>query len=185
VIDEVLEQLKGDIEATAASLKKEFGRVRTGRASPSLLDGIYVDYYGTKTALNQLASVNCPEPRLIVVTPFDKSAIGDIDRAIGASDLGLNPINDGKVVRIPIPELTEERRRDLVRQVKKVSEDFRVSIRNHRRDANEMLKELLKEKEIAEDDHRQGQDKVQALTDEGIKKVDDALRSKEEEIMAV
>lgn len=185
MIEDVLEQLKMEIDATVESLHKEFSRVRTGRASPSLLDGVYVDYYGAKTQLKQLATVNCPEPRLIVVTPFDKSAIGDIDRAITASDLGLNPINDGKLVRIPIPELTEERRKDLVRQVKKVSEDFRVSMRNHRRDANEMLKELLKSKEIAEDDHRNGHDRVQTLTDEGVKKVDSALKAKEEEIMAV
>ncbi len=185
MIDEVLEQLGDEIEATAKSLAKEFNRVRTGRAAPSLLDGIFVDYYGARTPLNQLATVNCPEARLIVVTPFDKGAIGEIDKAIIASDLGLNPINDGKLVRIPIPELTEERRRDLVRQVKKVSEDFRVSMRNHRRDANEMLKELLKSKEIAEDDHRHAQDRVQALTDEGIKKIDAALKTKEEEIMAV
>jgi len=185
VIDEVLEQLKAEIDDTAASLQKEFSRVRTGRASPSLLDGIYVEYYGAKTPLNQVATVNCPEPRLIVVTPFDKSVIGEIDKAIIASDLGLNPINDGKLVRIPIPELTEERRRELVRHVKKVSEDFRVSVRNHRRDANELLKELLKSKEIAEDDHRHAHDKVQILTDEGIKRVDAALKVKEAEIMAV
>lgn len=185
MIEEVLEQLESEIDATATSLKKEFSRVRTGRASPSLLDGIYVEYYGAKTQLNQLATVNCPEARLIVVTPFDKGSIGDIEKAITASDLGLNPINDGKVVRIPIPELTEERRKDLVRHVKKISEEFRVSMRNHRRDANDMLKELLKSKEIAEDDHRHAHDKVQTLTDDGIKRVDSALKAKEEEIMAV
>ncbi len=185
MIDEVLGQLKDEIGSTAESLKKEFSRVRTGRASPSLLDGIYVEYYGAKTPLNQLATVNCPEPRLIVVTPFDKNSIGAVEKAITASDLGLNPINDGKLVRIPIPELTEERRKDLVRHVKKITEDFRVSMRSHRRDANEMLKELLKSKEIAEDEHRQAQDKVQALTDDGIKRVDIALKAKEDEIMAV
>ncbi len=185
MIEEVLEQLKAEIDDSAASLLKEYSRVRTGRASPSLLDGILVDYYGAKTPLNQVATVNCPEPRLIVVTPFDKNAIGNIDKAITASDLGLNPINDGKLVRIPIPELTEERRKELVRLVKKISEDFRVSMRSHRRDANEMLKELLKSKEIAEDDHRHAHDKVQALTDEGIKRVDTSLKAKEEEIMAV
>jgi len=185
MIDEVLEQLRREIDETAKSLKKDLSRVRTGRASPSLLDGILVEYYGAKTPLNQLATVNCPEPRLIVVTPFDKKIIGDIDRAIVASDLGLNPINDGKLVRIPIPELTEERRRELVRHVKKVAEDFRVSMRNHRREANEMLKELLKAREIAEDDHRHAHDKVQALTDEGIKRIDTTLKAKEEEIMAV
>src|SRR5690606_761985 len=135
--------------------------------------------------LNQLATVNAPEPRLLVVTPFDRSAIGEIERAIKGSDLGLNPLNDGKLIRIPIPELTEERRRDLVKHVKKIAEDFRVSMRNHRRDANEMLKDLLKEKQISEDDYRHAHDKVQALTDEGIERIDRTLKAKEEEIMVV
>ena len=185
MIEDVIEQLRGEIEETASSIAKDFSRVRTGRASPALLDGIFVEYYGSQTPLNQVATINCPEPRLIVVTPFDKSSIGEIDKAIGASDLGLNPINDGKLVRIPIPELTEERRKDLVRHVRKVSEDFRVSMRNHRREANDLLKELLKSKEIAEDDHRHAHDKVQALTDAGVKRVDEALKAKEDEIMAI
>ena len=185
MIDEVIEQLQGEIEETASSISKEFSRVRTGRASPALLDGIYVEYYGAQTPLNQVATINCPEPRLIVVTPFDKGSIGEIDKAIGASDLGLNPINDGKLVRIPIPELTEDRRKELVRHVRKISEDFRVSMRNHRREANDLLKELLKSKEIAEDDHRHAHDKVQSLTDAGVKRVDDALKAKEDEIMAI
>jgi len=141
--------------------------------------------YGAKTHLNQLATINAPEPRLIVVTPFDKGSMGDIEKAIKASDLGLNPMNDGKIIRIPIPELTQERRRDLVKHVKKIAEEFRVSMRNHRRDANDMLKELLKEKEISEDDHRHAHDKVQALTDAGIVQVDQILKAKEDEIMAV
>jgi ribosome recycling factor len=185
VIDEVLADLRREIDETAGKLKKEFARVRTGRASTSLLDGILVDYYGAKTQLNQLATVNVPEARLIVITPYDRQAMNEIERAIKGSDLGLNPINDGKVIRIPIPELTEERRRDLVKHVKKVAEDFRVSMRNHRRDANEMIKELLKEKQVTEDDARHGQEKVQALTNEGIERVDRTLKSKEEEIMVV
>ncbi len=185
MIDEVLSDLRREIDETAGKLKKEFARVRTGRASTSLLDGILVDYYGAKTQLNQLATVNVPEARLIVITPYDRQAMNEIERAIKGSDLGLNPINDGKVIRIPIPELTEERRRDLVKHVKKVAEDFRVSMRNHRRDANEMIKELLKEKQVTEDDARHGQEKVQALTNEGIERVDRTLKSKEEEIMVV
>jgi len=185
VIEDVLSQLKGEIEETAARLKKDLAKLRTGRASSALLDGIMVEYYGARTHLNQLASVNVPEPRLIVVTPYDKGAIGEIEKAIKGSDLGLNPQNDGKIVRIPIPELTEQRRRDLVKHVRKVGEEYRVSMRNHRRDANEMLKELLKEKEIGEDDHRHGHDKVQALTDAGIEKVEQILKSKEDEIMTV
>jgi ribosome recycling factor len=185
VIEDVLSQLKGEIEETAARLKKDLAKLRTGRASAALLDGIMVEYYGARTHLNQLASVNVPEARLIVVTPYDKGAIGEIEKAIKGSDLGLNPQNDGKIVRIPIPELTEQRRRDLVKHVRKVGEEYRVSMRNHRRDANEMLKELLKEREIGEDDHRHGHDKVQVLTDAGIEKVEQILKSKEDEIMTV
>jgi ribosome recycling factor len=185
VIDDVLNELKREIDETATKLKKEFAKVRTGRASTALLDGILVDYYGARTPLNQLATVNAPEPRLLVLTPFDRTAIGEIERAIKASDLGLNPINDGKLIRIPIPELTEERRRDLVKHVKKIAEDYRVSMRNHRRDANEMLKELLKEKQISEDDHRHAHDKVQTLTNEGIERIDRTLKAKEDEIMVV
>jgi ribosome recycling factor len=185
VIDDVLKDLKSQIEGTATKLKKELAKLRTGRASTALLDGIMVEYYGARTHLNQIASVNAPEPRLIVITPYDKQAMAEIERAIKASDLGLNPQNDGKLIRIPIPELTEERRRDLVRHVRKTGEDYRVSMRNHRRDANEMLKELLKEKEIGEDDHRHAHDKVQALTNEGIERVDQILKAKEDEIMTV
>ncbi len=185
MIDDVLSQLKREIDETANKLKKEFARVRTGRASTALLDGIFVDYYGARTPLNQLATINAPEPRLLVLTPFDRNAINDIERAIKASELGLNPINDGKVIRIPIPELTEERRRDLVKHVRKIAEEFRVSMRNHRRDANEMIKELQKEKQIAEDDARHAQEKVQALTNEGIERIDRTLKAKEEEIMVV
>jgi ribosome recycling factor len=185
VIDDVLNELKREIDETATKLKREFAKVRTGRASTALLDGIFVEYYGARTPLNQISTVNAPEPRLLVLTPYDRQAIADIERAIKASDLGLNPINDGKLIRIPIPELTEERRRDLVKHVKKIAEDFRVSMRNHRRDANEMLKELLKEKQIAEDDHRHAHDKVQTLTNEGIERIDRTLKAKEDEIMVV
>ena len=177
--------LRREIEDTANKLKKEFARVRTGRASASLLDGIVVDYYGAKTQLKQLATVNVPEARLIVVTPYDRKSIGDIERAIKGSDLGLNPINDGVIIRIPIPELTEERRRDLVKHVKKIAEDYRVSTRNHRRDANELIKELQKEKQVTEDDARHALDKVQSLTNEGIERIDRTLKAKEDEIMVV
>jgi ribosome recycling factor len=185
VIEEVLAELRREIDDTAGKLKKEFSRVRTGRASASLLDGIMVEYYGARSHLNQLATVNVPEARLIAVTPYDRQAIGEIERAIKGSDLGLNPINDGRIIRIPIPELTEERRRDLVKHVKKIAEDFRVSMRNHRRDANEMIKELQKEKQVTEDDARHAQDKIQALTNEGIERIDRTLKAKEDEIMVV
>lgn len=185
MLEDVLRELKQQIDETASKLKKDFARVRTGRASTALLDGIFAEYYGAKTPLNQLATINAPEARLIVLTPFDKQAIGEIEKAIKASDLGLNPINDGKLIRIPIPELTAERRRDLVKHVRKIAEEYRVSMRNHRRDANEMLKELLKEKEISEDDSRHAHDRVQTLTNEGIERVDRTLKAKEEEIMVV
>jgi ribosome recycling factor len=185
VIEDVLAQLKLEIEETTGNLKKELARLRTGRASTALLDGIHVEYYGAKTQLNQLASVSAPEPRLLVITPYDRQAIAEIERAIKASDLGLNPQNDGKLVRIPIPELTEERRRDLVKHVRKIAEDYRVSVRNHRRDANETLKDLLKKKEIAEDDSRHAQEKVQAITHEGIERLDKIVKAKEDDIMVV
>ena len=185
MIDDRLQDLRREIDETATKLKKEFARVRTGRASSSLLDGIMVEYYGARTHLNSLATVNVPEPRLIVITPYDKGAMGEIERAIKGSDLGLNPMNDGKIIRIPIPELTEERRRDLVKHVKKIAEEYRVSMRNHRRDANEMIKELQKEKQVTEDDARHAQEKVQSLTNEGIERIDQTLKSKEEEIMVV
>ncbi|MEO2166561.1 MAG: ribosome recycling factor [bacterium] len=185
MIDEIVDNLKGEIEDTEGALQTEFARVRTGRASTGLLDGVFAEYYGAQTPLNQMATVNAPEARLIVVTPFDKQAIGAIEKAITIADLGLNPINDGRLIRIPIPELTEDRRKDLVRRIRKVTEDFRVSIRSHRRDANEMVKDLLKQKEIAEDDSRTVQDQIQKLTDAGIARVDKALKAKEAEIMEV
>ncbi len=185
MIGEVLSDLRKEIGQTTEALRRELARVRTGRASTALLDGVMVEYYGAKTHLNQLASVTAPEPRLLVVTPYDRSVMGEIEKAIKKSDLGLNPMNDGKVIRLPIPELTEERRRDLVKHIRKVAEEYRVSMRNHRRDANALLKDLLKEKQIAEDDFRHAQEKVQALTDEGITQIDRTLKAKEEEIMAV
>ena len=182
---EVLESLKVELDKTHAALKKELSHVRTGRASTALLEGLHVDYYGTRTPLNQLASLSAPEASLLVVQPYDKSVIGAIEKAIKASDLGLNPLNDGKLIRIPIPALTEERRKDLVKHVRKVGEDYRVSMRNHRRDGLEMLKELEKEKEITEDDRRHAAEKIEALTKEYIERVDKVLKGKEDEIMAV
>jgi ribosome recycling factor len=182
---EVLESARQDMEKTIAALRKELSHVRTGRASTALLEGITVDYYGTKTPLNQLATLSAPEATLLVVQPYDKSTIAAIEKAIMSSDLGLNPLNDGKLIRIPIPPLTEERRRDLVKHVRKLAEDYRVSVRNHRRDSLEMLKDLEKEKEITEDDRRQAAEKVETLTKQYVEKVDKTLKSKEDEIMAV
>jgi len=183
--DEVIEDLRQEMERTVGALRKDFSRTRTGRASTALLEGITVEYYGTKTPLNQLAGLSAPEARLLVIQPYDKSAIQQIERAILQSDLGLTPLNDGKVVRVPIPELTEERRRDLVKHVRKLAEDYRVSVRNHRRDAIDLLKSIEKDKQITEDDLRHAQEKVQEITKTFIERVDQILKAKETEIMEV
>jgi len=182
---EVIDECRAEMEKAVAALRKDLARVRTGRATTGLLEGVSVDYYGARTPLNQIASLSAPDPRLLVVQPFDKSVIGEIERAILKSDLGMTPQNDGKLIRIPVPELTEERRRDLVKHVRKITEDFRVSLRNHRRDGIEMLKALEKDKEISEDERRQGQDRIDALTKEYVEKIDGVLKAKEEEIMAI
>ena len=183
--NEVLESAKQEMDATVGAFKKDLGHVRTGRATTHLLDGIHVEYYGARTPLNQVATVNAPESTLLVIQPFDKTAIQAIERAIHTSDLGLTPQNDGKLIRIPIPALTEERRKELVKHVKKVAEDYRVSVRNHRRDALEMLKQLEKDKDITQDDHRHAHDKIEAMTKEYIERLDKLLKTKEDEIMAV
>jgi ribosome recycling factor len=181
----IIDDCKREMEQTLVAFKRDLSRLRTARATTALLDGIIVEYYGAKTPLNQLASLSAPEARLLIVQPFDRSAIVDIERAIQMSDLGLTPQNDGKIIRIPIPELTEERRRDLVKHVKKMAEEFRVSVRAHRRDAIEMMKELHKEKELTDDDLKRDQERVEHLTKEYVEKVDRILKTKEDEIMAV
>lgn len=183
--DAIFTQLQKEMEGSVAALRKELARVRTGRASTSLLESVVVEYYGANTPLNQLATLSAPEPRLLVIQPFDRSALADIEKAILKSDLGLTPANDGKIIRVPIPQLTEERRKDLVKHVKKIAEEFRVSIRNHRRLAIEQLKEAEKKKEITADDFKHGQDRVQKITDEFVGRVDKVLKIKEEEIMEV
>jgi ribosome recycling factor len=183
--DAVFTQLQKEMDGSVNALRKELTKVRTGRASTSLLDHVSVDYYGATTPLNQLATLSAPEPRLLVIQPFDRSAMGEIEKAILKSDLGLTPNNDGKIIRIPIPALTEERRKDLVKHVKKVAEEFRVSLRNHRRLAIEHLKEAEKKKEITADDAKHGQERVQKITDEFIGRIDKILKSKEEEVMEV
>ena len=182
---EVIEECKKEMEKATASLRKDLSRVRTGRASTGLLEGLTVEYYGARTPLNQIAGLSAPDPRLLVVQPFDKSVIGEIERAILRSDLGLTPQNDGKIIRIPVPELTEERRRELVKHVRKIAEEFRVSLRNHRRDGIEMLKEMEKDKDISEDERRHGQERIEALTKQYVEKIDSILKAKEQEIMAI
>jgi len=183
--DEVTEELRKEMERTTTALRRDLARTRTGRASTALLEGITVDYYGTRTPLNQLAGLSAPEPRLLVIQPYDKTALPQIERALLQSDLGLTPMNDGKILRVPIPELTEERRRELVKHVRKLAEDYRVSVRNHRRDALDLLKTLEKDKEITEDDMRRASEKVQDTTKTYIEKIDQILKSKEDEIMEV
>jgi len=177
--------LQKEMEKVIPALRKDLGKLRTGRASTGLLEGVVVDYYGVPTPLNQLAVLSAPEPRLLVVQPYDPGAVGNIEKAILKTDLGLTPQNDGKLIRIPIPELTEERRRELVKHIKKMGEEFRVSVRNHRRIAIERLKELEKKKEITSDELKQGQDRVQKITDEFIGRIDNAIKAKEDEIMEV
>ena len=173
------------MERSIEAFRKELGKVRTGRASFSLLDGVKVDYYGTPTPLQQVGTLSVPESRLITVTPWDTKMIGPIEKAIQGSGLGLNPSSDGKTVRIPIPPLTEERRKELAKVVRKMAEDARVSIRNVRREAIEKLKDREKKKEISEDVVKRGQERIQKETDAHVKKIDEILKSKEQEILEV
>ncbi|MFP4532664.1 MAG: ribosome recycling factor [Desulfobacterales bacterium] len=183
MIDEVKEEAKEKMGKSINSLKSELKKIRTGRASLSLLDDIRVEYYGTMTPLNQLATLSVPESRLITIQPWDVSSVNSIEKAILKSNLGLTPSNDGKIIRINIPPLTEERRKDIVKQVNKMCEDYRVAIRNIRRDANDMLKQLKKDGDASEDDVFKAQEDVQKLTDEHINQVDDIYKEKEKEIL--
>lgn len=185
MIDELHSELKASMEKSIDALQSNLKRIRTGRASLALLDGIMVDYYGSPTPINQLATLSIPEPRQIVIQPWDSKAVPDIEKAILKSELGLTPMNDGKVVRIALPPLTEERRKELVKVVKKMGEEFKVQLRNHRRDANEMFKEMKKDKQISEDDMRKEQDRVQKTTDGFITKIDAVVAEKETEIMEI
>ena len=182
---EIQNKLQQQMDKTIEALKHEFSTIRAGRANAQMLDKIRVDYYGTSTPINQVGSISVPEPRTLMINPWDKSAMKDIETAIRNSDLGLNPTNDGEVIRLNVPALTEERRKELCKQAKKASEDFKVRIRNERRDANDKLKKLEKEGEITEDDLKKAQDNVQKMTDKYIKEIDTLLDIKENDIMAV
>jgi ribosome recycling factor len=185
VIDEIEKDAQERMEKSISALKSQLSKIRTGRAHPSLLDGIMVPYYGTDTPLKQLANVIAEDNRTLALTVFDKSVSAAVEKAIMQSDLGLNPMSAGTAIRIPLPPLTEERRKDLIRVVRNEAEQGRVAIRNIRRDANSDIKELLKEKEISEDESRAGEENVQTLTNEFIKKVDATLSAKEAELMEV
>lgn len=183
--DAIFTQLQKEMEGSVAVLRKDLTKLRTGRASTSLLEHINVEYYGASTPLNQLATLSAPEPRLLIIQPFDRAAMAEIEKAILKSDLGLTPNNDGKVIRIPIPALTEERRKDLVKHVKKIAEEYRVSVRNHRRVAVEQIKEAEKKKEITADEVKHGHDRVQKITDDFIGRIDKIVKAKEDEVMAI
>jgi len=183
MVNDVLTELKSNMDGTIDSLKRELAKRRTGRANVAILDGIRVDYYGTKSPLNQVASVQVPDPRLITIKPWEKSMVSVIEKAIQQSNIGLTPSSDGELIRIPIPPLTEQRRRDLVKDVKRVGEESKVALRNQRRDANEMLKDFEKEREISEDELRKGLEKVQEVTDDFVNQVDALVGAKETEIM--
>ena len=181
-IDDLLADAQRRMDKAIEATRNEFHSVRTGRASAALLDRISIDYYGTRTPLKQLATINVPEPRMLTVQPFDPSVLATVEKAIQESDLGLNPSNDGKLIRLPIPQLTEERRKELVKLVKQMAEDGRVAVRNFRRDVIHHLKEL---DEIGADDEHRAEEQVQKLTDGHVKQIDDLLKGKEAEIMQV
>ena len=183
MLDDIYQDARESMGKTITALNNELSRVRTGRANLSLLDGIRVDYYGTPTPVNQMASLSVPESRLITIQPWDVSVIKDIEKALLKSDLGLTPSNDGKIIRLAIPPLTEERRKQLAKSVHKICEDHKIAIRNIRRDANELLKSLKKDGDIAEDEAFKGQDQVQKITDEFVKQIDDIFKEKEKEIL--
>src|SRR5438477_1254993 len=182
---DVIKETKPRMGAAIEDVRRKLATVRTGRASVSLLDTVTVDYYGTVTPLNQMASVHAPEPQMLTVQPWDPTQLGNVEKAIRSADLGLNPSNDGKLVRVPVPPLTEERRRQLAKQVHEVAEEHRTAIRNVRRDANERLKRMLKDKQISEDAERDALAEVQKMTDTYVGKVDELAKSKEHEILSV
>jgi ribosome recycling factor len=185
MIEDLLEDANRRMDKSVETTAHEFNTVRTGRASAALLDRIQIDYYGQQTPLKQLASINVPEPRLLTIQPYDPGSIKAIERAIQESELGLTPSNDGKLIRLPVPQLTEERRKELVKVVKHLAEEGRVAVRNVRRDLMHDLKELVRDGDVGDDEERRAEDRAQKLTDEHVAKIDDLLKKKEEEIMEV
>ena len=185
MVDDLFHDTEHKMERSLAALRKDLSRIRTGRASLALLEGITVDYYGTPTPLHQVATLAVPESRLITIQPWDKAQLGLVEKSIQRSDLGLTPVNDGKIIRLAIPPLTAERRKDLVKQVKKIGEEAKIALRNVRREGNDALREREKAKQISEDDWRRSQEQMQKLTDRYITQVDDILSAKEHEILEV
>lgn len=182
---QIIEQCGQKMEKSIDSLKKEFATIRTGKANPNILNGVSVEYYGSMMPINQIANVSAPDPQSIVIKPYDKSVLRAIEKAIQTADLGFNPLNDGDLIRIPIAPLTEQVRKDLVKQAKKIAENCKVAIRNIRRDQNEALKKLEKDSLISEDELKRSNDKVQKVTDEYVAKVDQLTKAKENDIMAI
>jgi ribosome recycling factor len=184
-LKETYVQLKSRMEKAVEDFRKAMAATRTGRASVHMLDSISVDYYGTPMPLNQIANVHAPEAQLITVQPFDPTQLGVIEKSIRTSDLGLNPMNDGKIIRVPVPPLTEERRKDMVKHLHKVLEDHRTAVRNIRRDGNDAIKKALKDKKITEDEEKRSMEEIQKLTDDEIKKMEDMSKAKEKEVMEI
>lgn len=182
---EVLNKAEEKMNKTINGLKNEFASIRAGRANPSVLDKVLVDYYGTPTPINQMAAVSVSEARVLVIQPWDKSLIKDIEKAIQASDIGINPANDGNVIRLTFPQLTEDRRKEIVKDLKKYGEEAKVAIRSARRDANEKLKTMKKNSELTEDDLKNGEEKTQKLTDKFTKNIDEIVSEKEKEVMSI
>ena len=180
-----IKQMRAQMDAAVEAMRREFSSVRTGKASPALLDTVRVDAYGSRMPLNQVATVNTPEPRLIVVQPWDKSLMGEIERAIQGSDLGLNPSNDGNVIRVPIPPLSQERRKDMVKLLHKMAEEGKISVRHARQEAKKEIEQRQRDHEISEDDGRRQLDQVQKITDEYVTRIDELMKAKEAEVMEV
>jgi len=184
-LKETYVQLKTRMDKAVEDFRKEMTATRTGRASVHMLDSVSVDYYGSQMPLNQIAQVHAPEPQLITVQPFDPSSLAAIEKAIRSADIGLNPMNDGKIVRVPVPPLTEERRRDMVKHLHRVLEEHRTAVRNIRRDGNDAIKKAMKDKKITEDDEKRALDEIQKLTDDEIKKMEEMSKGKEKEVMEI
>ncbi len=184
-MDELFKELERKMDNAIEVLKKEFQKVRTGRANPAILDNVTVDYYGTPTPINQVGNVSVPDPQMIMVSPWEKKMLSEIEKAIQKADLGLTPQNDGNIIRLPIPPLTEERRKEMVKQIKKIGENAKIPIRNVRREGNEKLKKMEKNKDISQDEQKQRIDEIQLITDSHVATVDELMAEKEKELMEV
>ena len=184
-LKETYVQLKTRMDKAVEDFRREMAATRTGRANVHMLEPVHVDYYGSQMPLSQIATIHAPEPQMITVQPFDPSSLGTIEKAIRAADLGLNPMNDGKIIRVPVPPLTEERRKEMVKHLHKILEEHRTAIRNIRRDGNEAIKKAMKDKKITEDDEKRGLEEIQKLTDDEIKKMEEMSKAKEKEVLEI